>query len=133
MLFICSVHYAAYEQCIAQPLLHFIVPVVTVAEGSVTVQLGENFTLSCSSSIPNLPLEWVRFPGFDRRSGPTFAVMGATPSDEGEYRCSVLENGEVVIASATVRVDVILSKFRSLIDVYVMTWRSSNGVRETQG
>ena len=96
----------------------------------VTVQEGENFTLSCSSSIPNLPLEWVHsLFGVERQSGPTFAVMGATFFNEGEYRCSVLENGEVAIASATVIVDVILSKFRSL--VHVMTWRFMNGVGET--
>ena len=99
---ICSLHSA----------LQFVysVPVLTVAEELVIIQEGGNFTLTCSSSLPNLPIDWLHLPTFNRQSGPTISVTGASYSDEGDYRCSILEMGELTIASVTVTVDVILSE-----------------------
>ena len=83
---------------------------LTVAEELVILQEGENFTLTCSSSLPNLPIEWLHLPTFNRQSGPTISVTGASYRDEGDYRCSILEMGELTVASVIVTVDVILSE-----------------------
>ena len=91
------------------------VPVLTVSVESLTVMEGENFTLSCTSSIPSLFVEWSPATvGRDTSNivfdGPTVTVVNATRGNEGIYSCEIREMGEAIIASSSVEVDVLISE-----------------------
>ena len=96
-------------------VLHLMFLAVPVLVESLTVMEGENFTLSCTSSIPSLFVEWSPATvGRDTSNivfdGPTVTVVNATRGNEGIYSCDIREMGEAIIASSSVEVDVLISE-----------------------
>lgn len=93
---------------------------LSVSSESVVVNEGEDFTLVCTSSIPNVTIQWdfipVTFNEFPPATffGSTLVVMNVDEFNEGEYICSVNEfgeNEEITLASASATVDVILGTY----------------------
>ena len=94
-------------------LLYVLVPVLTVAQKSLSVPEGGNFTLRCVSSIPGVSLAWF-LPARVEVGGSNLSVFGARPRDEGTYTCAVLEGEGLIVASTTVEVDIIISELSPL-------------------
>ena len=94
-----------------------LVPVLTVSP-SIEVEEGDSFTLTCTSSIPDLPLIW-NDPGSRSEVENVFftdgsiTVVGAIEQNEGDYICMVVEGRGTVVASATTNVNITQREFIS--------------------
>lgn len=92
------------------------VPKITISENLIEVEGGESFSITCTSSLPNVDFTW-DFPGrfFELENveisgndiSTSISVSGATLQNEGNYTCELRDFGELTFASATATVDVI--------------------------
>ena len=82
-------------------------PVLTISPESVVVSEGGDFELLCTSSIPDVPVEW----SFRRESftEPNITVTDADEFYEGVYLCFVAEDG-LNVASTSAFVEIITSE-----------------------
>ena len=89
---------------------------VTVSPQSKEVNQGDDFTLTCMSSILGLEFDWDHpnsfsdFPNveFSQPLQESITVFGAMLSNEGSYTCRIREMREAVIASANATVVIFL-------------------------
>ena len=90
-------------------------PELSISPAFKEVEEGEIFTLTCTSTIPGIPVIW-NYPMFEDFPNvevnlENLTVFGAIDFNGGNYTCSVMEPGEeefIIVASATATVEVLL-------------------------